>query len=598
MHMLFTPIVLGFDVWGFLGSAAATILGEILSLLDGLLWGIVNMMWAYVFNFLRPENAFPTVPYTNIGPPQMTPISDSALNLTISNFVLIAANWAMYFLSFMVIPLLGILIVIYGMVYMFDVLRGKGESIFETFPKIIFGLILSFLTLMVVSMYMDIGRSIYDVIFYGVNYNGVYLKGIVELKDSPIPGLTGQILNGGLFTGPSAVEWFVFLFVLISLLITFLVTIVTRLIWIIVSIMVLPFASILYPFRYVEEYGKKLWINFLEKGFDIFLIGLPLLLLPWVADKNNDPGTAVLILIAIFSVAMALPHLVSKVGTPGYPNPSHVVSQASTIGLQTGMQAGMMAAGIAMMAGGAWGGGLLHGARIPGLAGGGSAGGMAGVQAVAKGPIGAGLPAGQKLGGGGVLGLGQRIGHGAINLVRHGKNAMVNHINHAGSLGKKGSFTEAFAHVGGAPFSFAGGVTGYGIGKGIGALRTKWIARSIMKHPEKLKNVKENPILMGNKLNNEYVYAGYLEKLGDKLSKIDKIGVQSADYQNIAKTFIDESGTNNKDMFSLYTYGHLKNIADTEGDTYKVGDTSIHLTQGMKAAARKLMEEFKVKKHG
>jgi len=320
-----------------------------------------------------------------------------------------------------------------------------------------------------------------------VNFNGTQLYGIDKLQNSPLPNVDIWFATNFSY---QSLATFIFLFILVTTMISFLIMLVVRLIWIFTSVILLPIASILYPFKYFEDIGKKLWVNFIEKGFDLFLMAIPLLFLPWiVATGNYDPEAMALILIAVLTVSMGLPYFISKVGAPGYPNPAKLLQNAGATALQTGMQAGMVAFAVGTMGAGAFMGGLKGGMSL--LPGGGAGGAGSAVSQASglgtgvQGMGGAGLGQGGlgpavSLGQAGQGMAGQAGGKGGFwhGLGHHMLEGIKSHLPHMHDNLHRQNLISSGVHAMGAPVSGVMGGLGYLVGRGIGGI----LNRSAMKN--------------------------------------------------------------------------------------------------------------------
>jgi len=502
---LMSPSDMSLDFWSWLGGGinqiVGVVIGALFSLLNALLYGVSTMIWGYAFGFLNPKNAFPTFPFTNIPPPHnfyiANPTTPDFSTVTVQGFATVSANWALYFIDYLVIPILSIMIVIYGILYAFDVLRGKGESIFDSLPKIVFGIVLAFTSIMLASLLMEFGQALYSILWYGVSFNGTTLRGLNQLQQSPLPNVSLALVFN---ISSQSLAVFIFLFILITILISFILMLAVRLIWIFTSVILLPIASILYPFKYFEDIGKKLWINFIEKGFDLFLMAIPLLFLPWIIGSANlgtfgsssgpDAEMTIIILIAILTVSMGLPYFLSRVGAPGYPVPSKLLQNAGITALQTGMQAGMVAFAVGTMGAGSFIGGFKAGMSLLPSSGGGGVGSAGGVggggikgggggAGVGQGGLGPAMPLGQagQMGqgvagqAGGQMGFWHGLGHHTLEGIKSHLPHLQKHIHNKDMIGLG-------AHAMGAPISGTMGGLGYLLGRGIGAM----LNRSAMKN--------------------------------------------------------------------------------------------------------------------
>jgi hypothetical protein len=538
----------------------------LLSLLNSLLLGMVTIIWQYAFGLMKPDNAFPTFPYTNVPPPNQfyvgSPVNGDFTSVTIQNFATVSANWALFFIDDLVIPILSIMIVIYGILYAFDVLRGKGESIFDSLPKIVFGIVLAFTSIMLASLLMEFGQALYNILWTGVNFNGTYLRGLNQLQESPLPNVNfGLVIK----ISSDSLTIFILLFLLITTLISFLLMLAVRLIWIFTSVILLPIASILYPFKYFEDTGKKLWVNFIEKGFDLFLMAIPLLFLPWITGGSINLGTfgsssganaemTIIILIAILTVSMGLPYFLSRVGAPGYPNPSKLLQNAGATALQTGMQAGMVAFAVGTMGTGAFLGGLKGGmSLLPNLSGSGTGtavtqGGAGLGQAGAQGMGGAGLGPAMPLGQAGQVGqAGKAGGKGSFwgDMIHYGKTGMGSHFPHIKKSLEGKDFTGLAGHSAGAVHSGVMGVTGYLLGRAIGAVANKLALRKLSnvlaKNPGKLLEPKKlgQPILNRAK---DMVHSNTLNaRIHFNERGIDYLKTPKDERNSVYNTFVDEA---------------------------------------------------------
>ncbi|MGC8646689.1 MAG: hypothetical protein ACP5T9_04055, partial [Thermoplasmata archaeon] len=92
---------------GSIAGIVSSVIGALLSLLNALLFGILTLIWQYIYGFLEPQNAFPSIPYTSVPKPyQFAIVSPQSpwFSYTLNGFVYVASNWALYFINYLVIP--------------------------------------------------------------------------------------------------------------------------------------------------------------------------------------------------------------------------------------------------------------------------------------------------------------------------------------------------------------------------------------------------------------------------------------------------------------------------------------------------------------
>jgi hypothetical protein len=185
---------------------------------------------------------------------------------------------------------------------------------------------------------------------------------------------------------------FVLAFVLFSTVFLLTIAIAVRDALLAVLLVVLPLFTLVWPFRPFSPLARRAWYLFGEMAFLPCILVIPLELA--VGSPN------VILLTAFLAVALASPFLLSLAGTPltslGFPAVGPMLSSATQRGLALVSSAGASYFG-------------------PGLAAtGGSAAAGSGVSGgVLRAGVSAGAPATAP------LALGEAIGHGAVQLIRH-----------------------------------------------------------------------------------------------------------------------------------------------------------------------------------
>ena len=309
------------------------VLAAIYLIFNVALMGAITFEWGTItFPFLTPSIDFPQI-LTDSGtipPLGWLPAGFLANNLqantyaTYSQYLMdIAVNLNVIFLNYIVLPILSIVIILGALEYLLKFQIYKKEEIGHILPKMFLGVVLAYGSIYFAYLILMIGDAFYKFLYYmdfapsqipgGSILSHPDLVGLWNLGDWPILNSQWyQLLQG------NGLLIFLFNLALFSLIFVLVAVLIIRIIWILVTIALLPIASLLLIFKATENFGKKVWIAFLERTFEIFLIGIPLIFLNYLSDPVFSIG--------ILVVAISMPSFVGSVGKAlGNPSGSYVI---------------------------------------------------------------------------------------------------------------------------------------------------------------------------------------------------------------------------------------------------------------------------------
>ena len=279
--------------------------------------------------------------------PEMAPSSAFA-SWQGGNVFALASAFSNTLLVELVDPAAVLVIAAVGMLYLFRAthptprLAGLG-------PKLVLGVLVANLALPLAGAFWQLAGGIYP-IFYG--YDG----GAWQIYDNLVgPGGVQISWDNGLLS--FIVSWVLFGLVL---LLAFLVAFRSALVG--VLLVLLPPLTLLWPIPGASTLAKRVWALFLEMTFLPCFLVVPLVLA--VGSTN------VLLTLGLFSVALAMPQILSASGAAishaGFPNTSFVVAGGLTQGAGTAREQG---AGLLRKGGSSWTTGFHQGRSTAGGSG-------------------------------------------------------------------------------------------------------------------------------------------------------------------------------------------------------------------------------------
>lgn len=270
---------------------------------------VITLLWeTSIFQFLDPNVQFPSV-LENGHLPSLNPIwlpvghefgyaGMAQIGMDVS------VNMSAVILNYIVAPFFSIMIIISGLSYLIGHTFYKNEKFSQYIPRIFISVILAYFSIFISAMIMEIGKAIYT--FF---YSGLYIqwsgspnpvRGLESLQLWPFNYFTSNLFLT--YTSNGFLEFLV-LTTLFTALFVFFIVIVIRLIWIYFLIMTLPVASLFLMHPRTEVVGKRLWLSFIDRVFEICFMAPVLLLNIFIPDP--------IFWAAIFTVAMLIPGLVS-----------------------------------------------------------------------------------------------------------------------------------------------------------------------------------------------------------------------------------------------------------------------------------------------
>ncbi|MDP8011805.1 MAG: hypothetical protein ACP5F1_00560 [Thermoplasmata archaeon] len=287
------------------------IYNSILILAIGFLWNL------FIYPFLNPNVLFPSV-LENGHIPSLNPIwyppnSGIGYALLTQEGMDASVYLSTVILNYIVAPFFSIFLILSGLSYLFKHSFGYGERLRNYIPKIFISVILAYFSIYIADVVMIFGKTIYT--FF---YSGLHI--VWSGKPSPVNGLISLAYwPWNYFSSPAFLIFsenslleFMVLVTLITIIFIFLIILVMRIVWIYFLIMFLPLASLLLMHPKTEMVGKRLWISFIDRVFEICFMAPLLILLIFVQDP--------LIWAGIFAVASVVPSIVSfSLANMGYP---------------------------------------------------------------------------------------------------------------------------------------------------------------------------------------------------------------------------------------------------------------------------------------
>jgi hypothetical protein len=313
---------------------------------------------------LAPHAVYPAVFAAGAGP---------------SNYLAQAASFSSYLITGVVDPMVAMLAVGVAVLYLARASLARWSATFDgLLPRLVLAVAAANFTVPIAAAILDLSGSLYPVVAGwdgGSWHHWVNLAGIGEFRLSWDNGILAFVL--------SLVEF--------GLVLALLLTVGLRDALLAVLLVVLPLATLLWPFRPLASVPRRAWLLFAELAFLPCVLVVPLEL----AVASPSP----VLLVGYLSAALASPFLLSVAGTHlvaiGFPSASTTVQGASLRGLAA---APSSAAGLASPAASA--------ARESGAAGRAAAGTLRSAASTA-GPL--AVPAA----------LSELLGHGALSVARH-----------------------------------------------------------------------------------------------------------------------------------------------------------------------------------
>lgn len=305
------------------------------SLFNTVLQCAISFEWSTMaFPFLDPAINFPQMLTGSGAIPPLGWIPSSYLSNNLEantyavysqNLMDLSVNLNIIFLNYIVVPILSIAIILGALEYLLKFQIFKKEEIGQILPKLFLGIVLAYSSVYFADLIMMVGGSFYSFLYY-MDFAPKQIPGGSIL---PNPNLVGiwklgiwPVLNTQWYQFLQSNGLLVFLFnlALFSLIFVLIVILIIRIVWIFVTVTLLPIASLLLIFRQTEKFGKKIWVTFIERTFEIFLIGIPLIFLNYLSDPVFSMG--------ILIVAIAMPSFIGEIGKAlGNPNSSYIAGQ-------------------------------------------------------------------------------------------------------------------------------------------------------------------------------------------------------------------------------------------------------------------------------
>lgn len=297
--------------------------------------GAITFEWGTItFPFLNPAVNFPQL-LTGSGaipPLGWVPSLFLSSNLEANSYAIysqnlmdIAVNLNIIFLDYIVVPIMSIVIILGALEYLLKFQIYKKEDIGLILPKMFLGIVLAYSSVYFADLIMMVSDAFYKFLYY-MDFAPTQIPGGSILLH---PNLVGIWNLGGWpflntqwyqFLQDNGLVIFLFNLALFALIFILVVVLIIRIVWILVTITLLPIASLLLIFKPTENFGKKVWITFLERTFEIFLIGIPLIFLNYLSDPVFSLG--------ILVVAISMPSFIGTVGKAlGNPNSGYVVAR-------------------------------------------------------------------------------------------------------------------------------------------------------------------------------------------------------------------------------------------------------------------------------
>lgn len=278
----------------------------------------IGILWEFfIYQFLSPDISFPYVlenghlpNLNNIWIPVSTGYGYGAVAQTGMDF---SVNLNVIILNYIVAPIFSIMLILAGMSYLLRHTFKRTENIIEYVPRIFFSVILAYFSIYIADIAMEFGKTIYTFFYSGLN---ITWSGY----PSPVIGLENLAYwPWNYFINISATEYttngfieFLVLVTLVTVMFLFLIIIVMRVVWIYFFIIILPVGSLFLMHPKTEIVGKRIWLSFIDRIFEICYMAPLLLLLIFIQDP--------LFWIAIFVVSMLVPYVVSfSLSKMGYP---------------------------------------------------------------------------------------------------------------------------------------------------------------------------------------------------------------------------------------------------------------------------------------
>ncbi|MHB1932266.1 MAG: hypothetical protein ACYCPV_04680 [Thermoplasmata archaeon] len=349
---------------------------DLSGLIQAILFGLFALLTAALAAIIGPT-------YDHLFVPEMQPgalFPQFLGSVPSPNFLSRAAGFSSFLLANVVDPAIALVAVGLGIAYLSrSVLSRYGASIDTLLIRMIVAVIAANFVLPIADGILAVAGGMYPLV---AQWDGGAWESWVNLGGY---GMFSYSWGNGALT-------FVLAFVLFSSVFLLTLAIAVRDALLAVLLVVLPLFTLLWPFRPLSPLARRAWFLFGEMAFLPCILVIPLELA--VGSPN------VVLLTAFLSVALASPFLLSLAGTPltslGFPAVGPMLSSATQRGLALVSSAGASYFGPAAAAAGgsaASGGGLGAGAF--------RAAQSAGAPATAP------------------LALGEAIGHGAVQLIRH-----------------------------------------------------------------------------------------------------------------------------------------------------------------------------------
>lgn len=294
-----------------------SVLGAFFTAFNDILIAAATFIWKYlIFQFLNPAVSFPSV-LNNGKIPSLNPVwitgNAYGYGMVAQIGMDFSVNISVIVLNFIVAPFFSIMLILAGLSYLFKHTFQINEKLSEYIPRIFLSVILAYFSIYIADITMQFGNVIYSFFYSGLHivWNGSPSP-VIGLKNlSDWPWNYFQNFNIMIYSTNGFIEFLV-LSTLIGVMFIFLIVLVMRIIWIYFFIIILPIGSLFLMHPKTELVGKRIWMSFIDRVFEICFMAPLLLLLIFIQDPLFWSG--------IFAVSLMVPYVVSfSLSKMGYP---------------------------------------------------------------------------------------------------------------------------------------------------------------------------------------------------------------------------------------------------------------------------------------
>lgn len=286
---------------------------------------VLTLLFA-IFNIFAWVTAQQT--YDNLFIPEMKPYNlfPSLLNGNQKNLFSASASLSNYILINIIDPILIILLLIIGFIYLGKVfLPSWNEKFRELIPRFVIATVVANFTVYISGIILEFGLATYIVLYGYGDKNWQHFGKLYPLFVTP--------------WGNNSLLEFILKVVVIFTIVTLSMVIAIRTSLIAVLIVLLPIGSIMWIFPQTRQYAKKIWVIFIEMVFLPFFVLIPLIL----ATSINDTDTyGFLLTTGMLLIAAGMPYFISNYGGSIAHMGMDKVSSFINYGLSTGMSLSSM----------------------------------------------------------------------------------------------------------------------------------------------------------------------------------------------------------------------------------------------------------------